>query len=234
MASTAYRQWVNAGKPLTPARPVRDVVDRLKVAYPRAAARNLFSWHSNDAHYQAATPEDHTPFSATGWPAASPRWVVFATDVMHRPDLGVDCRALFPYWLSEAKAGRFRSLKYIIWQAKLYSVQNNWRPSNNRGHFDHIHLSFRTDYRNGSLGTWSLIPGTGTGTSDDDMMFFQTEDQSAGRMNGCTYQFAPDYPTLLRWQAKFPAVPVLKVAKADLVAGNYGVNVDAMVNAPVQ
>lgn len=229
MASVAYQQWVSAGRPLQPARPVRDVVERMKVAYPRAAAKNLFSWYANEAHYQAVPPQDHTPFSATGWPGTSPRWWVFATDIMHRVDLGVDCNVLFPYWLREAKAGRFPSLKYIIWKATLYSVMNQWNPQVNSGHYDHIHLSFRTDYRDVSLGSWSLIPGG----VDADMMFFQViEDQAAGRMNGCTYQFAPDYPTLLKWQAKFPNAPTARVAKADLMAGLYGVNVDSMVNVP--
>lgn len=228
MASAAYYRWVSAGRPLTPARPVRDVVDRMKLAYPKAAAKNLFSWYANEAHYQAVPPQDHTPFSATGWPGKSPEWWVFATDIMHRPDLGVDCTVLFPYWLGEAKAGRFPSLKYIIWQAKLYSIQNNWSPQSNSGHFDHIHLSFRTDYQNVSLGSWSLIPG---GSNDDDMFFFQVEDQGAGRMNGCTYEFAPDFPTLQKWQAAWPGVPTKKIRRADLLAGVYGVSMDRLINS---
>lgn len=227
MASTAYQQWVNAGRPLTPARPVREVVDRMKVAYPKAAAKSLFSWYANEAHYQANPPQDHTPFSATGWPLPSPRWYVFATDIMHRPDLDVDCTVLFPYWLGEARAGRFPSLKYIIWQAKLYSVQNNWGPQSNSDHFDHIHLSFRTDFGDVSLGSWSLVPG-----GSDDMFFFQVEDQGAGRMNGCTYEFAPNYETLLKWQAAWPGVATKKVKRADIEAGVYGVAVDKLINVP--
>lgn len=173
MASVAYQQWVNAGRPLTPARPVRDVVDRMKVAYPKAAAKNIFSWYANEAHYTAVPPQDHTPFSATGWPGVSPRWYVFATDIMHRVDLGVDCNVLFPYWLKEAKAGRFPSLKYIIWQARLYSVQNNWNSQANSDHFDHIHLSFRTDFRDTPLGSWSLIPGGNQSQGDDVARIFQ-------------------------------------------------------------
>lgn len=163
MASAAYMAWLTAGKPLTPCQPIRDYVTRLRVAFPRAA--NLFSWYANDAHYMAVPPQDHTPYSATGWPQASPRWVVFATDVMHRPDLGVDCNVLFPYWLAEARAGRTPWVKYLIWQAKLYDVRNGWKPVANSGHFDHIHISVRTDHLNTSLGAWSL--------NGDDMPFDQ-------------------------------------------------------------
>lgn len=158
MAVALYYAWDRLGRPLEPAQPIRDIVNRLKVAYPRAAAINLFSWYANEAHYQAEPPQDHTPFSATGWPLPSPQWVVFATDVMHRPDLGVDCFKLFNYWLAEAKAGRMPWLKYLIWQGKSYDVRSNWAAHTSVGHYDHIHISTRTDHEHTSLGTWELIP----------------------------------------------------------------------------
>lgn len=64
----------------------------------------------------------------------------------------------------------------------------------------------------------------------DDMFFFQVEDQGAGRMNGCTYEFAPDYPTLLKWQAAWPGVPTKKVKRADVEAGVYGIDVHRLIN----
>ena len=153
---SGYTDWIAAGKPLTPCMPVREIVGRLKVAFPDSGP---FSWYANDAHYQAATPQDHTPFSVTGWPLPSPRWYVFATDIMHKPAEGVDCHKLFAYWLAEAKAGRMPWLKYMIWQGKLYSVRNGWTPVAADGHYDHIHLSVRTDHRDTHLGAWSLTPG---------------------------------------------------------------------------
>lgn len=132
---------------------------RLKQAYPHLAAR--FSWYADEAHYTADYPQDHTPFSMTGWPYVSPYPYVFATDVMDGD--GVDCAKLFAYWLAEAKAGRMPWLKYLIWQAKLYDVRNGWRPQDSSGHMEHIHLSVRTDYRDASLGEWSLLP------KEDDM-----------------------------------------------------------------
>jgi hypothetical protein len=65
---------------------------------------------------------------------------------------------------------------------------------------------------------------------DDDVFFFQTEDQSAGRMNGCTYEYAPDYPTLQKWQSAWPGTPTKKIRKADLEAGVYGVNMSRLIN----
>jgi hypothetical protein len=152
MATAAYSRWDRDVRPITPSQTIREMVGKMKLAYPLSAG--LFSWYANEAHYQSDFPQDHTPFSVTGWPGTSPYPVVFATDIMHRPTLGVDCNKLFPYWLAEAKAGHTPWRKYIIWQAKLYDVRNDWRPQTNSGHFDHVHLSDRTDWVNRSIGDW--------------------------------------------------------------------------------
>jgi hypothetical protein len=157
MAVAMYYTWVQQGKPLEPAKPVREIVERMKAAFPGAGP---FSWFANDAHYQSNTPGDHTPFSRDGYAIKpSPYPIIFATDIMHQPQQGVDCFKLFPYWLAEAKAGRMPWLKYLIWQAKIYDVRHAWVAQANSDHFDHIHISTRTDYQNASLGTWSLLPG---------------------------------------------------------------------------
>ena len=174
MAVAAYYAWDRDGRPLEPARPIRELVGKLRDAFPRAAAANLFSWYADEAHYQADFPEDHTPYSHTPWPLTpNPYPVVFATDVMHRPELGVDCNVLVPYWLAEARAGRMPWLKYLIWQARLYHVSNAWRPVANSGHHDHAHLSARTDHQNTSLGGWSVTPAP-TNVEEDDMRMVRT------------------------------------------------------------
>lgn len=167
MAVAQFYAWDRAGRPLEPARPIREVVERLRLAFPKGEEESLFSWYANDEHYESDWPQDHTPFSVTGWPSASPYPVVFATDVMHRPDLGVDCHVLFPYWLAEARAGRMPWLKYIIWQAKIYDVRYDWKQQASSEHFTHIHLSARTDHRYTSLGSWSLVPGGDDMSADD-------------------------------------------------------------------
>lgn len=156
--TAAYDRWVAAGKPLQPCRPIREFVGLLEQAFPVAASAHLFSWFTNDAHLLADPPEDHTPFSATGWPTATPFGIVTATDVMHRVDLGVDCAQLVPYWLAECKAGRMRWVKYINWQGKRYDVRNGWAGVPTVGHFDHAHLSARTDNLDTTLAGWSITP----------------------------------------------------------------------------
>jgi hypothetical protein len=159
MAVAMYYTWVQQGKPLEPSNPVREIVERFKAKYPSAGP---FSWHANDEHYQSNEPGDHTPYSHDGYKTSpSPYPIVFATDVMNQPSKGVDCQKLFNYWLAEAKAGRMPWLKYLIWQAKIYDVRHGWATQASSEHFDHIHISTRTDYQRASLGTWSLFPDGG-------------------------------------------------------------------------
>ena len=183
MAVALYYAWDRLGRPLEPANPIREIVQRLRVAYPRAAAANLFSWYANEAHYQAEPPQDHTPYSATGWPLVSPQWVVFATDVMHRTDLGVNCFELFNYWITEARAGRMPWLKYLIWQGRSYDVRSKWVPKDAVGHFDHIHISARTDHQFTSLGTWELIPQEDDVTPDEHRMLANEDRQLTADLN---------------------------------------------------
>jgi hypothetical protein len=168
MPVAAYRAWDHAGRPITPAQPIRELVAALKAKFPRAASG--FGWYANDAHYAAVPAGDHTPYSSDAWPVTpNPQWVVFATDVMHHPELGVDCRILGPYWLAEAKAGRMPWLKYLIWDGHLYDVRHQWAQQAADDHYDHVHLSARTDAQHTSLGSWPITPPPSTPTTEDNM-----------------------------------------------------------------
>lgn len=156
MAVAMYYTWEAQGRPWHSCTPIREFSARLKQALPGAVG---YVWTlGDDAHLESNRPQDHTPFSVTGWPWSSPYPVVFACDVSHQPARGVDCWALVPYWLTEARAGRMPWLKYIIWQAKRYDVRNGWSPVNSSGHFTHAHLSGRTDHEFYGLGGWSPVP----------------------------------------------------------------------------
>lgn len=163
---TLYSRWDAAGRPITPAQPVEDLVGKLKAAYPAGARQ--FSWYANDAHYQAVPPQDHTPYSADAWPISPcPQWYVFATDVMVAAVGGVaEADKLFRYWLAEAKSGRAPWIKYLIWQGHIYDVRHGWAQQSADGHFDHIHVSVRTDHQHTSLGGWSVTPGGDMATSE--------------------------------------------------------------------
>lgn len=220
--SNSYYQWVAAGKPLTPSLPVRETVAKLKLEFPKAAEKNLFSWYANDAHYQAVPPQDHTPYSATGWPGTSPKWWVLATDIMHRPDLGVDCFALFDYWIAEARAGRTPWVKYYIWRAKIYDVRNGWVPTASSEHFDHIHESTRTDWLLSSTGSWSITPN-----KENDMLVQVKESGAIWSVDGSRlwrrYVDGNEFPS---WKG----APLTVVTQAQLDLGWYGIDVRTAVD----
>ena len=162
MAVALYYTWDRLGRPVEPATPIRELVAQLKVAYPMGASQ--FGWYANEAHYQAVPPGDHTPYSADGWPLPDPQWVVFATDIMVSAVGGTaEAQRIFDHLLASGKDGSAPWLKYVIWQATIYDVRHGWQPQRNAGHFDHIHVSVRTDHRNTHLGSWSVVP------EEDDM-----------------------------------------------------------------
>jgi hypothetical protein len=172
MASRAYYQWREAGSVIVPARPIEEMTQRLRVAFPHGS----FSWYANDAHYAATPPQDHTPYSADAWPVSpNPRWVVYALDVMATAVGGATTLdRLVTYWLAEARAGRMPWLKYLIWRARIYDVRFGWHAQDSDGHYDHAHLSARTDHTHTGLGAWSAVP-TNTTTHGETM----TPDQEA-------------------------------------------------------
>lgn len=159
MATQAYRDWVAAGEPWRLATPVKETRDAFIRVLGSKVAPHLGTLGDVDGHLAIDHPEDHAPFSQTAWPVPLPGYVVCALDIMDRPDLGLDCDAIFAYTLAEARAGRMPWLKYLIWQAKIYDVRNQWKPQTSHGHFDHIHESVRSDWIDKSIGSWSPLGG---------------------------------------------------------------------------
>lgn len=80
MASQAYRDWLNAGKPYA-------LIDPAEALRAAIAGHGITVWHyPNLSHLTAEPPEDHTPFSATGWPGSNARWKARGLDIMPRED----------------------------------------------------------------------------------------------------------------------------------------------------
>lgn len=165
MATAAYRDWVRAGRPWENCVPVREFVAALQAAGWTGGALGTIG---DEAHLQAETPQDHTPFSMTGWPGEHPYPQILALDVMHSPNSGRDVAPLADYWRYEARHGRMPWLKYMTWRARRYDVRNNWDPVAAQGHWDHAHLSFRTDCAWTGIGNWQVIPNGGNDMSTED------------------------------------------------------------------
>lgn len=153
MASQGYRDWLNAGRPYTLIRPAKAVQAAL-----RGHGLTVYDY-PNDAHLQADVPEDHTPFSVTGWPGANRRWKARALDVMPRSgslahrrenadiarqlirdrDAGVPGAMWIKYinWTDESGVCRQER-----WMDAAAPLRRTTRTSTDAGH---IHISGRSD-----------------------------------------------------------------------------------------
>lgn len=158
MASQAYYDWLKDGQPWKFATPIADLRDIL-----RAHGYTVYD-RGNLSHLTKDTPEDHTPFSATGWPAKSPYPYCMAGDIMP-PTAGARSKINGqPLPSLQKLASRMRAdkmaghpdmawLKYMNWEPEGNNTgpcyHDSWTPSyarrlsTDRGH---IHMSGRTDY----------------------------------------------------------------------------------------
>jgi hypothetical protein len=185
MASPAYYSWVAAGRPWKFARPITAVGDRL-----RAHGYTVY-YQGNDAHLQKATPEDHTPFSATGWPGGSPYPYCMAMDIMPpaagaKSDLTGQPLPSLQQLAAQLRADKIAGqpaagfVKYINWEPAGNNTgpcyHDSWMPgyarisSADRGH---IHVSARTDYYlSGASDDYDLVARV---MGDEDLVTTQAE-----------------------------------------------------------
>ncbi len=232
----SFASWDAAGRPLTPAQPIEEFVAGLKAAFPSHA--NEFGWLSNDTHYEELPPQDHTPYSSDGWPLPDPEWVVFATDVMNTAVGGAEeNQKLFAYWLGEAKGGRAPWIKYLIWRATIYDVRFRFEPQENSGHFDHIHVSARTDYEHHSLGDWPVVPGpTGPGEVEIMRFVFDRAVGGDGRhvyvTDGLRYRVQPLASDVDGWLSRAGAGPIVRVDRLPAPNWTFDLLVASVCGSP--
>lgn len=147
MSSQSYRDWVTAGRPFSTARPIQDLAVTL-----RRYGYTVYTIGNND-HLQAGVPEDHAPFSYTGWPVGSPRWWIHACDVMPPPaGKGLPSLAqLGQQLVNDKQSGHPGAawLKYLNWtRGDGRCVHESWEPGHNvksSSDTGHIHISARSD-----------------------------------------------------------------------------------------
>jgi hypothetical protein len=146
MPTQAYYNWVKAGEPYQLAEWMNDFVGTMR-------GHGFTVYHyPDDAHLMTSQPQDHTPFSFTGWPLDSPFGWAFGVDIM--PKGGTDVRALAPLArqiIADKDAGLLPGLKYINWTDEQGNTwQTSWKPTKaTRSNTDkgHLHLSGRSDSR---------------------------------------------------------------------------------------
>jgi Putative peptidoglycan binding domain len=147
MSSAAYAQWLAAGKPFNLAYPCADLMNTL-----RRQGYTVYAY-PDGSHLTASTPEDHCPFSATGWPIAAPRWWGDAIDIMPpRAGSGLPSLAQLGAQLAADKNNGFAGaepIKYLNWTpAGMECRHESWEPGHNirpSSDVGHVHMSIRSD-----------------------------------------------------------------------------------------
>lgn len=149
MTSQGYKDWVKAGKPynlITPAKALKRNIG--------ASGITVFDY-PDESHQRATVPEDHTPYSVTGWPGKNARWNARGLDIMPRSDSAAHRKEnadIARQLIRDRDAGvpGVAWIKYINWtneNGDCYHVA--WQPtkivtlSSDEGH---VHVSGRSDF----------------------------------------------------------------------------------------
>jgi len=160
MPPRTYAAWHADGEPSRYAQPISDLASALLDNSPAGWELGVLG---NRPHLTAKLPEDHCPFSQTGWPIASPYPFIHALDWSHEDRSYV---RQFRWWVSEARAGRARWVKYINIDGRHHSFQPGYavRPSSDDP--SHGHLSIRSDWthRPATYG-WVTVRRGNTGSA---------------------------------------------------------------------
>jgi hypothetical protein len=153
VATQAFYDWVRAGRPYTLIRPARALQRALRghglVVYD----------YPDDSHLRAGTPEDHTPFSVTGWPGSNARWNARGLDVMPRGGTAAGLRELAAVTRQiirdrDACLPAVMWIKYLNWTDEAgVCRQERWTDAANPGRRTtrtstdkgHTHISGRSD-----------------------------------------------------------------------------------------
>lgn len=170
--ATTYQGWLNDGATWYLIDPLVYLRDAL-----RAKGYTVYDI-GNKAHLTHVPPEDHTPYSATGFPGQSRYPYVHAIDIMPKKNaLGqddfADLETLAKLLIQDKRSGKAPFIKYMNYTtAQGLCWHISWQPneritsSSDKGH---IHLSARTDYWNSGI-KYSPFASSASGSEEDEDM----------------------------------------------------------------
>lgn len=152
MGLQLQQAWKNNESPYKLCTPARDFMTTM------VGHGYTVYYYPDLSHQLADPPEDHTAYSATGYPDRSPYGYGFADDLMPHPDPKMpSLSAIARLMIAHKNAGRpeLAPLKYLNWtDDQGYCWHDTWTPnfarrsSTDRGH---NHTSWRTDYQFSTL-----------------------------------------------------------------------------------
>lgn len=196
MASQGYYDWVAAGKPYALIRPLAMVQANI-----RRHGITVYDY-PDDSHLKAARPEDHTPFSVTGWPTANKRWKARAIDIMPRADTEAarDENTAIALQMIEDKDDGVPGTEWIKYLNYTDDAGDCWHvawqpnkvvtPSTDAGH---VHVSGRSDVdldtRADEYDPVARLNGITT-PSGEDMAMIAVNDRGDGQVYFCIGGFS--------------------------------------------
>jgi hypothetical protein len=174
-----YAQWKKDGRPV-------EFGKALKATGDRVAAHGYTVYYiGNEQHLTHTPPEDHTPFSATGWPGTHPYPYILAMDIMPPrkgqvskingkplPTLQRLSAQLYADKQTNVPGARF--VKYMNWEPEANnagpSYHETWTPSHARRSSSdrgHTHVSSRTDFATSAMSDGYDLVARAQGETDD-------------------------------------------------------------------
>lgn len=152
--SPQHTRWIRSGLQWQLARPLVALRDRL-----RGYGYTVYDI-GDTGHMDHIPPEDHTPYSETGWPGTTPYGWVTAIDVMPPTRVGLpSLQALGQQLYNDMQADHsgVAWLKYMNWGPinDRSAVHDSWQPAHVRrssSDVGHIHLSGRSDATQSTAG----------------------------------------------------------------------------------
>lgn len=206
VASRTYTSWVAAGRPVSGlARPAARLRDRL-----RKYGYTVYDIGNQD-HLTHVPPEDHTPYSATGWPVNPPLWWMTAIDVMPpSASSGLPTLAKLAKQIHDDRSAGYTGaawIKYMNWEPGDGSCNHcSWQPSHaqttstDRGH---IHISARGDVIDYAAGDdydpVARVRGK-RGGDNDEMVAIWYDGKSYARGNGVVSVPIQTWPEMVEIQ----------------------------------
>jgi hypothetical protein len=145
-----YQPWVEAGRHWANAPIVQIYHDAIRHAYPHAVIGTI----GDERHLTAEVPEDHTPYSQTGWPYATRHGIVTALDVSEIPHLD----ALAMKWVNDARRGNAPWVKYVNFNGHQWSHADHFNAAHANPDYGHVHISFCTNHLNPIIGDYHILP----------------------------------------------------------------------------
>lgn len=159
MTITTEAGWKADGSPHHNATPIQELFAEFERRHGKGS--DLCWTLGNAAHLAANPPEDHTPYSHTGWPGASPYPYVLALDFA-----GLHFATAGAYWVALKRKSLAPWVKYI----NLNNTHYAWEPTEKLTHSSddpgHVHLSIRSDWAHSSIATgWPNLVSGSTGVN---------------------------------------------------------------------